>query len=127
MTASSTIPPESILGRHWVAKLWISKGEPLPSAFGFPELTPPAMVDVTVAVSVPGSPRPSGRRVVVVAVTVAVAVAVAVGELIVIDVDVDAAAVQKTVTVVVVTGSIVTGSPSAMFHTSAAFWPARPE
>ena len=125
MTASRTIPPESISGRHWVAKLWISKGEPLPSAFWFPELTPPAMVDVTVAVSVPGSPRPSGRCVVVVAVTVAVAVAV--GELTVIDVDVDAAAVQKTVTVVVVTGSVVTGSPSAMFHTSAAFWPARPE
>ena len=124
MTASRTIPPESISGRHWVAKLWISKGEPPPSAFGCPELTPGTMVDVTVAVNVPGSPRPSGRRVVVVAV-----VAVVVGKSVVIDVDVDVdvAAVQRTVTVVVVPGSVVTGSPSAMFHTSAAFWPARPE
>jgi hypothetical protein len=88
------------------------------------------MVDVTVAVNVPGSPRPSGLRVVDV-VVVAVVVAVVVGKSVVIDVDVDvdadAAAVQRTVTVVVVTGSVVTGSPSAMFHTSAAFWPARPE
>ena len=124
MTASRTMPPESISGRHWVAKLGVSKGEPPPSAFGCPELTPGTMVDVTIAVNVPGSPRPSGRRVVV-----AVVVAVVVGKSVVIDVavDVDAVAVERTVTVVVVTGSVVTGSPSAMFHTSAAFWPARPE
>ena len=125
MTASRIIPPESIPGRHWVAKLGVSKGEPPPSAFGCPELTPGKMVDVTVAVNVPGSPRPSGRRV------VAVVVAVVVGKSVVIDVavdvDIDVAAVQRTVTVVVVAGSVVTGSPSAMFHTSAAFWPARPE
>ena len=120
MTASRTIPPETISGRHRAAKLWVSKGEPLPSVFGFPELTPGTMVDVTVAVSVPGSPRPSGRCVVVVVV-------VTVGKSTVIDVDEDVAAVQRTVTVVVVTGSVVTESPSAMFHTSAAFWPARPE
>src|SRR2546421_4106118 len=124
MAASRPMPPASISGRHWMAKLGVSKGEPPPSAFGCPELTPGTMVDVTIAVNVPGSPRPSGRRVVV-----AVVVAVVVGKSVVIDVavDVDAVAVERTVTVVVVTGSVVTGSPSAMFHTSAAFWPARPE
>src|ERR1700722_8282464 len=125
MTASRTIPPESISGRHWVAKLWVSKGEPPPSVLGCPKLSPGTTVDVTVAVNVPGSPRPSGRRVVDVVVVVAVVVGKSV--LIDVDVDADAAAVQRTVTVVVVTGSVVTGSPSAMFHTSAAFWPARPE
>lgn len=111
MTKRAINARESTSGHSRLARL---HGEPPPSAFSLPDLHPAPTVDVAVAVIVVGYSR----------LTSWVAVAVVVLDL---GPDVDNPVPVTVVVVVVVNACRIAGIPKAMFHTSAAFCPARPE